>query len=87
MTIDELKNKVFGFIVSFFHTSVLFVMDLLRPFCVRHGARGWRVETLGSGFWLEWRAGGAGKVQVGLWALSCGPGTSLAGREDGVVEA
>lgn len=28
--------------------------------------------TLGSGFWLEWRAGGAGKVQVGLWALSCG---------------
>lgn len=48
--------------------------------------------TRGSGFWLEWRAGGqercrwdsglwalvgmeswwAGKVRVGLWALSCG---------------
>lgn len=87
MTIDELKQGLW-FHSIIFSASVLFVMDLLRPFCVS-GIWGSRLEVglWALGFWLEWRAGGAGKVQVGLWASSVVVGTSLAGREDGVVEA
>lgn len=42
--------------------------------------------TLGSGLWLEWRAGGQERCR---WdsGLSVVVGTSLVGQEDGVVEA
>lgn len=79
MTFHELKNKQgLWFCSIIFSPSVLFVMDLLRPFCAGHGARSWGWD---SGLWVlvGMESWWAGKVQVGLWALGFGWNGELVG--------